>query len=228
MTSLRGADATKTAILASLSHLVRSLQPGDVGVFQFSGHGTFLCDKNGDEDDGRDEAIVPVDAGALGRGLILDDHLYASFLSITRDAYLVFISDCCHSGTIWRNLPIGDAPRERSVSPERLTSGGEDRWECAERLRQMPAKPRKSTTLFNVVHFSACSDREQAADIMAVGGYCGAFSNVAIPAFREAIKAGKSYRDAWKAIRKKLPSRDYRQTPGINGSKRLCGRRIFS
>lgn len=45
---------------------------GDVLVFQFAGHGTQLPDLEGDENDDKDEAMVPYDY-ASGAYLIDDD-----------------------------------------------------------------------------------------------------------------------------------------------------------
>ena len=69
-------EATRSGILGNLTELIRSSRPGDVLVFQYSGHGTQLRDLNGDETDGDspglDEALCPIDF-ADGRFLIDDD-----------------------------------------------------------------------------------------------------------------------------------------------------------
>ena len=65
--------ATRSAMLDSLRGLIRSAQRGDVLVFQYAGHGTSLADLDGDEADGKDEAICPfdIDEGAY----LIDDDL---------------------------------------------------------------------------------------------------------------------------------------------------------
>lgn len=64
----------------------------------YSGHGTQVTDLNGDETDGRDEAIVPLDFQTVG---MLDDDTLNEIVSHMVDTcQLTCIMDCCHSGTI--------------------------------------------------------------------------------------------------------------------------------
>jgi hypothetical protein len=63
----------------------------------FSGHGYQLKDTNGDEIDGYDEQIVPVDFQS--KGFISDDFLFSIFLKLNRKTKLYFMSDACNSGT---------------------------------------------------------------------------------------------------------------------------------
>jgi len=93
-------DCTQRAILGRLLDLVTQSKPGDVLAFVFSGHGTRLRDLNGDEADGWDEALVPVDY-QTGR-FILDDDLRAVFSQLPAGVALTVIADSCHSGTVAR------------------------------------------------------------------------------------------------------------------------------
>jgi hypothetical protein len=63
-------------------------------VLFYVGHGASVADKNGDEDDGLDEAMV------FENGFLIDDQLKES-LSKCGCARTVLLSDCCHSGSIW-------------------------------------------------------------------------------------------------------------------------------
>lgn len=77
----------------------------------YVGHGTSVRDVHGDEQDGMDEALVFVD------GNVIDDVLIDNVIEYKNETNkVVFISDCCHSGTIWdlqagnikgRQLPPG-------------------------------------------------------------------------------------------------------------------------
>jgi Caspase domain len=69
---------TKAAILQAYRHVVAISQPGDSIFLHYSGHGTKVKDLNGDEDDGYDEAMVPLDFKTAG--VILDDDLYDIFV----------------------------------------------------------------------------------------------------------------------------------------------------
>lgn len=69
----------------------------------YSGHGYRLRDNNGDEIDGYDEQIVPVDFQS--KGFISDDLIFTILSGINKQTKLYFILDACHSGTI-TDLPF--------------------------------------------------------------------------------------------------------------------------
>ena len=54
-------SATKTNIVLALTVAISAMKRGDRLVFTYSGHGTWVYDTDGDEDDKRDEALVPID-----------------------------------------------------------------------------------------------------------------------------------------------------------------------
>lgn len=64
----------------------------------FSGHGCSLVDRTGDERDGYDECIVPVDYKKVG--VITDDLIKRILRYFNKDTKVTCIFDCCHSGTI--------------------------------------------------------------------------------------------------------------------------------
>lgn len=105
--------ATRSAILAALTELLRSSSAGDVVVFQFAGHGTQLPDLDGDEAGGdtpnTDEALCPVDF-ASGR-FVIDDDLAALFDQVPDGVSVTVFADCCHSGSNTRFA----GPRPASV-----------------------------------------------------------------------------------------------------------------
>lgn len=111
--------ATLERITGALTELVTTAAPGDILVFQYSGHGTQLPDINGDEAQGdtpgKDEAICPYDfaSGAF----LIDDDIGEVFKRLPAGVNLTCFIDCCHSGTISRfavGSPAPDgAPDER-------------------------------------------------------------------------------------------------------------------
>ena len=56
---------TGKAIKKTLRRLCKGCKPGDVLFVHFSGHGTQVRDKNGDDADNKDEAIVPTDLNVV-------------------------------------------------------------------------------------------------------------------------------------------------------------------
>lgn len=69
-------------------------------IHSYSGHGTKIRDDDfNEEEDGYDEALVPVDYKQSG--VIRDDDLYEILIADLADGvHMVSLMDCCHSGTI--------------------------------------------------------------------------------------------------------------------------------
>lgn len=64
----------------------------------YSGHGSYIKDRNGDEQDGQDEVLIPNDWRT--RGFITDDWLLRVFKRLRRGVNVIVITDCCNSGTV--------------------------------------------------------------------------------------------------------------------------------
>ena len=136
MATLRGSDATRAAIIAAIQEVGARVGADDAFLFFYSGHGTYLDDDNGDEDDGYDEAICPADARTGGP--IRDDEL-GRLLDRVR-GHKVVILDSCFSGTATRDITFrtmgksftlgGARPLTRALSDETpfkdLARGGMD------------------------------------------------------------------------------------------------------
>jgi hypothetical protein len=92
------ASPTKENIIGALEELRETCTSGDTAFFHFSGHGSQIKDENGDEADGLDEILIPVDYKTAG--CILDDYLYENFVQkLQRGVLATCIIDSCHSGT---------------------------------------------------------------------------------------------------------------------------------
>lgn len=66
---------TRANIIQAMNWLVRGAQPNDSLFFHYSGHGGQTEDVDGDEDDGYDEVIYPLDHKIAGH--IVDDEMHA-------------------------------------------------------------------------------------------------------------------------------------------------------
>jgi metacaspase-1 len=203
---LLDAAATKDAILRALRENVAALGWGDRLVVTYSGHGTWVPDRDGDEVDRRDEALCPTDF-QQGR-LITDDELQPILGGNRAGSGVLFLSDSCHSGTVSRLAMTGVTPagQPRFVSPaEFMDSMTEERAADLE-ARVDTGTPRKSASLV-----SGCLDQEYSYDAYIRGRYNGAFSRAAIDTYR----AGISLNNWHKAIRGVLPNNSYPQTPAL-------------
>lgn len=106
---LKNESASADAIRKALDALVSKAAKGDVIYIHFSGHGQQITDLHGDEEDGFDEAWIPIDAQFSyvkgkyeGENHIVDDQLN-QWLSQLRakvgtSGKITVVADACHSG----------------------------------------------------------------------------------------------------------------------------------
>lgn len=95
-------DATATRIARGIGKVSMSDEPFAI---IYSGHGSQVIDDNGDEADGLDECLCPVDFDGGKDFAILDDQL-RRWLGNVRSHCLVVV-DACHSGTVISRMSRG-------------------------------------------------------------------------------------------------------------------------
>lgn len=128
--------ATRENIIAGFKELARFAKKDEQIYIQYSGHGmrndTTLLP--GIEPDGRDEAIAPMDSGYQDPAAfyILDKELGWLIKQISdTGAFVTFVSDCCHSASMTRNLPTikvrKGQRRAEDMVPGRAWEGGDPR-----------------------------------------------------------------------------------------------------
>jgi len=179
-------EATRGAILEALEELRRRVSDDDQVVLFFSGHGSQMPDREGDEGDGLDETLVPCDsshAEAENRDITDDEinHWAASVLEVTPHLTLIF--DCCHGGTLQRpGWRIRRVPAD--LRPVELLPPSPVIW------RDVDPGPRPLVA-------TACRDDEAAVELppSVAGADRGAFSFHFIEALR---RAGK--RATWRKV----------------------------
>lgn len=210
---LLDAKAKKATLLKCLEAMVRSTLPGDVAVFTYSGHGTWVPDQDGDEADGRDEALCPHDIDT--KGPLLDDELCDLFGQVKRGGRLVFLSDSCHSGTVARFLgkPEPSAPRVRFLPPAHFLGANTPDRTLARSLERAPLRSKAKRTALTL---SGCQDMEFSFDASFQGRPNGAFTFAAKKALASSrIGPDSTYADWFKEIRHNLPSAQYPQRPAL-------------
>eukprot|EP01006_Ploeotia_vitrea_P026538 TRINITY_DN59508_c0_g2_i1.p1 TRINITY_DN59508_c0_g2~~TRINITY_DN59508_c0_g2_i1.p1 ORF type:complete len:662 (-),score=147.24 TRINITY_DN59508_c0_g2_i1:66-1970(-) len=106
---------TKDNIIAGMQWVVSGAQPGDDLFVHYSGHGAQIRDDDGEEDDRKDEVLVPLDYNS-GGGMIRDDDIYQMLVSgLPQGVRLTVILDCCHSGSAM-DLPYTFKANEMTMS----------------------------------------------------------------------------------------------------------------
>ena len=114
----------------------------------YSGHGSQTYDTDGDEVDGLDETILPVDY--ITRGMITDDLLFHMLNKVHSRTKCTVLMDCCHSGTIL-DLPykLNGTTLEKQVMRKVMST--------------------------DVLMISGCKDAQTAADVNGEGAMTRAF-----------------------------------------------------
>lgn len=216
-------EPTKAELVDVLRSMIGALRFGDRFVFTYSGHGTWIPDRSGDEPDGRDEALVPRD---FEDGAVLtDDELFAIFGQARFGVRRLIVSDSCHSGTVARFMsplelprihPAGAVPgvygpgvraRARFLPPSSFLSGEELR-----RAERVALNDATGTSRTGAVLLAGCGDAEFSYDATFGGRPQGAFTYHALRTLDAARNIG-----GWhKMIRSRLPGDGtYPQTPQL-------------
>ena len=111
--TLRDSEASVRAVKRAIRNFLGKTKPKDRALVYFSGHGTSMVDRNNDEADNRDEALVMYEAsGGDTRGLLIDDDLGRLLRGLKAKQIYLFI-DACHSGTVYKSystssVAVGD------------------------------------------------------------------------------------------------------------------------
>ena len=200
--------ATRRGILDALEALRVRVVAGDQALVFFSGHGSQMTDREGDEGDGLDETLVPFDSGraeAENRDISDDElnHWAAGLLSVT--PHLTMIFDCCHAATLHR--PFW---RVRSVPPD---------------LRPVEALPPSPLPAWRDVEvgprplmLAACRDHERAFELppWVAGEVRGAFSLHLVEALRRAASE-ETWREVFERAASALEVDCREQHPQVSG-----------
>ena len=115
-------NATKQNILGSFMDMGTIIDSDDVFFFSWNGHGTQVEDIDGDDGDGKDEAICPYDTktekGELVN-IITDDELDSYFSMIAAEGLFIMFESCMSGGLVdnetQHNYSFVDVNEDRRV-----------------------------------------------------------------------------------------------------------------
>lgn len=227
---LTNKNATRVGILNAMKNIIDNAKKGDIVLFTYSGHGTYVLDENGDEPDGTDECFCPYDIDT--KGPITDDELFELFNSKEKGVKLVLISDSCHSGTVARFAPIttpGSTKgknvfrrKVRFLPPATFLSRNQINKLGIRRSVRSSSPPGR----YGALLMAGCQDTEYSYDAAFQGRPNGAFTFVALSTLKK-MKPNASYETWFKAIRKMLPTQQYPQSPNLFGSSTMKKWKIF-
>jgi hypothetical protein len=179
----------KINILTELTKLLTNSNNNDLLFFSYSGHGSQVVDKNGDETDARDEVILPLDLN-----VITDDELKTVIQTYLKPNVTLFaLFDCCNSGTVL------------DLKYQYLDSLNYDNYTENNKATDTPG---------NVIMISGCTDKQTSADAFINNISQGAMTW----AFIESInsKPKLSWRELIQNMRKLLTNSRYTQIPQLS------------
>ena len=175
-------EATKKGITQALNKLVSQCKTGDIVYLHFSTHGQPFEDVSGDEEDGWDESIVPVDAPIEytkgkyeGENHLIDDELqeYCTNIrkAIGKEGMLYVVLDACHAGKasmgieeeVIRGTKAGFSRSGKYYRPKKLEKGN---------YYGIPSSP----SLGKIVFIEACRSYQVNKEIVEGGRHYGALS----------------------------------------------------
>jgi len=225
------ARATQQNILERLEWLVSSAKPGDQLVFHYSGHGSSIrCRVDDKLEDEECQILCPTD---MDWDNPLTDKMLAQFFKrIPAGAFLTFICDSCHSGTMDRGaFPIGNphetkirfmpppfdiSVRSRSVLPVNRVG-----W------KDLNGPKNGNIAFFDTRHLllSGCRDNQTSADAFIGGQYNGAMTAALKKALDSNLDA--DWFTVHTEMLKYLTSEKFTQVPQLSGPEKVLKQSVF-
>lgn len=192
---------TKANIINAMRWLVSGACANDSLFIHYSGHGGQIRDTDGDEPDGYDEVIFPLDYDRKGVGIISDDDMNELLVRPIPDGCrLTALFDSCHSGSALDLVYLYHSDGRLKSSP------------VSEKWRGL------KSSAGDVISFSGCEDGKTSADVVKNGVAVGAMSY----AFMKCLETNpkQSYQQLLKGVREIL-RKTYRQKPQLSSSHKI-------
>ena len=156
------AKATAAAVTAAIRAAAKQLASGDCFFLTYSGHGSQVPDKNGDEPDGQDETWVLYDRQ------LVDDELQSLWAGFKAGVRIVVFSDSCHSGSVTRAVPAqppaGTAPRVRLMPPSQARKVYRQHAKLYDGIQKALPAGEKVPVKATVILISGCQDNQTSLD----------------------------------------------------------------
>lgn len=190
---------TKRNILNHLDWLVNNRNYGCDLFFHYSGHGSHIADRNNDENDGRDECLVPLDYNK--NGMITDDRLKEFLKEINQYTKFFGVIDACHSSTMM------DLKHTALISSHN------------EKRSQFRLDVNKSVNIKgDVFMISGCQDNQTSADAWINRKFQGALTHC----FIEAVRQGDlTIYELMNKIYKVMKKGGFEQNPTFSSNKSI-------
>lgn len=194
---------TKQTIITEINRIIAESAKCSEIFIHYSGHGGRRRDTSGDEKDGYDEIIFPLDY--TRNGIVSDDELW-KMLSQTK-CDLKIVMDCCHSGS------MVDLHYSAAVYGPRIVMATE--------------KKNINRNNKNILMISGCTDEQVSYDIYnvamkkAMGALTSTFLEITEKFRTQYNTENIKIKDMMLAIAKRLKEKNYDQRPVFSSNNRL-------
>lgn len=228
---------TRANIIRAMQWLVKDARPNDSYFFHVSGHGGLVPDQDGDEEDGFDSCIYPLDFETAGP--IIDDEMHDLMVKpLPAGCRLTALYDCCHSGTaldlpfvystkgvvkepnLWKDAGTGALKAFMSyetgnLSGALLAVSGIVKKVSNHNSLNRDAIIRSKMSAADVISLSGCKDDQTSADATEAGQNTGAMSWAFISVLQQ--QPNQSYLSLLNETRTLLSAK-YSQKPQLSVS----------
>lgn len=193
---------TRDNIITTLIDLALELNTNDTNEvwIHYSGHGAYVPDLNGDELDGQDEVLVPIDYHQ--NGMITDDMIKYILKKINRKLNVMIVFDCCHAGT------LADLPYSYRNEKETFNKSN-------------------SSLVPNVIMISGCKDDQTSADAKMNGKWSGALTHCMLKCLERNNYTVSNF-ELLKDVRDMLKVEGFEQYPVLSCSSPIEKDSLFS
>jgi len=237
---------TKANMMRAMQWLVSGARPGDSLFFHFSGHGSRTEDTSGDELDGFDDTIIPVDFAKAGE--IVDDDMNTIMVRpLPKGCRLTAFFDCCHSGSAL-DLPYMYDRYGKLKNNDVLKLAGKDAKSAVESYLSgnvegalgslitgvktflngdevLKKAQQTKSSMGDVIMFSGCKDVQTSADASIQGQSTGALTH----ALCKSLNANprQTYLQLMGSVRAIIEAGKYSQLPQLSTGRPMEMNALF-
>ncbi len=238
-------SVTRNNLMNRFDWLLYGAQKGDLLLFHFSGHGSQMPDRDGDElEDGMDEILCLYDMDFRNPDSYLSDDDFNNIIDrLPKNVFLTVCIDSCNSGTATRDLTLLTSELQVPLSDMKLqprfieppadialrTYGG---TVGIRRLGTKIKEDKKVSGLENDakakhILLSGCMDDQTSADAFIANDYNGAFTYNLCKTIRD-MRGELTYSKLVQKVQNSLAFNSFSQVPQLNGNEALKKERFLS
>jgi len=199
---------TKHKIAMGLIWLMKNEKDDSMDLFfHYSGHGSWVFDKNSDEKDGRDECLVPIDYKR--NGMLHDDDIKTIIEdNLTSNSNLFSLIDACHSGSMM--------DLKYNIMCEKIDKSDNN----VDAEFKIETHKYNGTIKGTVIAVSGCEDTQTSADAYIERRFQGALTYSFLDTMRK-HQNKLTYEDLMKGIYEVVKGGNYEQSPTMSSNKTI-------